>query len=83
MDTFEVRNFTKSKLNFFPYVSKTYNSVSNFDENKVGAEVFYNTGTGKQVNLTVNPDFGQAESDEVVINFSAQETFYSEKRAFF
>ena len=83
MDTFEVRNFTKSKLNFFPYVSKTYNSVSNFDENKVGAEVFYNTGTGRQVNLTVNPDFGQAESDEVVINFSAQETFYSEKRAFF
>ena len=83
MDTFEVRNFTKSKLNFFPYVSKTYNSVSNFDENKVGAEVFYNTGTGKQVNLTVSPDFGQAESDEVVINFSAQETFYSEKRAFF
>jgi hypothetical protein len=83
MDTFQVRNFTKSKLNFFPYVSKTYNSVSNFDENKVGAEVFYNTGTGKQVNLTVNPDFGQAESDEVVINFSAQETFYSEKRAFF
>lgn len=83
MDTFQVRNFTKSKLNFFPYVSKTYNSVSNFDENKVGAEVFYNTGTGKQVNLTVSPDFGQAESDEVVINFSAQETFYSEKRAFF
>ena len=83
MDTFEVRNFTKSKLNFFPYVSKTYNSVSNFDEDKVGAEVFYNTGTGKQVNLTVSPDFGQAESDEVVINFSAQETFYSEKRAFF
>ena len=83
MDTFQVRNFTKSKLNFFPYVSKTYNSVSNFDEDKVGAEVFYNTGTGKQVNLTVSPDFGQAESDEVVINFSAQETFYSEKRAIF
>ena len=33
--------------------------------------------------MTVSPDFGQAESDEVVINFSAQETFYSEKRAFF
>ena len=83
MDSLEINNFTKGKLNFFPYVSKTYNSVSNFDENKLGAEVFYNTGTGKQINLTVNPDFGQAESDEVIINFSAQETFYSEKRAFF
>ena len=40
-------------------------------------------GTGKQINLTINPDFGQAESDEVIVNFSAQETFYKEKRAFF
>ena len=78
-----VENYTKSKLNYFPYVSKTYNSVSGFNEDKVGAEVFLNTGTGKQINLTLNPDFGQAESDEVIVNFSAQETFYSEKRAFF
>ena len=79
----DVENYTKRKLNYFPYVSKTYNSVSGFNEDKVGAEVFLNTGTGKQINLTLNPDFGQAESDEVIVNFSAQETFYSEKRAFF
>ena len=53
--------------------------VTGFNENKVGAEIFVNTGTGKQINLTLNPDFGQAESDEVIVNFSAQETFYSEK----
>ena len=81
--TINVPNYTKRKLNYFPYISKTYNSVSGFNEDKVGAEVFLNTGTGKQINLTVNPDFGQAESDEVIVNFSAQETFYSEKRAFF
>ena len=78
-----IDNYSKRKVNFFPFVSKTHNSVSDFNENKVGAEVFLNTGTGKQINLTVNPDFGQAESDEVIVNFSAQETFYSEKRAFF
>ena len=83
MRTINVPNYTKRKLNYFPYISKTYNSVSGFNEDKVGAEVFLNTGTGKQINLTVNPDFGQAESDEVIVNFSAQETFYSEKRAFF
>ena len=81
--TIEVDSFSKRKLNFFPFVSKTYNSVSSFNENKLGAEVFLNTGNGKQINLTINPDFGQAESDEVIVNFSAQETFYSEKRAFF
>ena len=83
LDSLEIANYTKSKLNFFPYVSSNQNSVTKFDDNKIGAEIFYNSGTGKQINATFNPDFGQAESDDVVINFSAQETFYSEKRAFF
>ena len=78
-----IKNYTQSKFNYFPYISKTYNSVTGFNEDKIGAEIFLNSGTGKQVNLTFNPDFGQAESDQVIVNFSAQETFYSEKRAFF
>ena len=83
LDSLEIANYTKSKLNFFPYVSSNQNSVTKFEDNKIGAEIFYNSGTGKQISATFNPDFGQAESDDVVINFSAQETFYSEKRAFF
>ena len=83
LDSLEIANYTKSKLNFFPYVSSNKNSVTKFDDNKIGAEIFYNSGTGRQINATFNPDFGQAESDDVVINFSARETFYSEKRAFF
>ncbi len=42
---------------------------------------------GLKSNLTldasVNPDFGQVEVDPAVINLSAYETFYSEKRPFF
>ena len=83
LDTLEIDNFTKSRLDFFPYLSANANTVTKAEENKVGTEIFYNTGKGQQVNLAINPDFGQAESDDVVINFSAQETFYSEKRAFF
>ena len=83
LDTLEIDNFTKSKLDFFPYLSANTNTVTKVEESKVGAEIFYNTGKGQQVNLAIDPDFGQAESDDVVINFSAQETFYSEKRAFF
>ncbi len=81
--TIEINSFSKRKINFFPFIAYTSNSVTSLNDNKLGAEVFLNTGTGKQINLTINPDFGQAESDEVIINFSAQETFYSEKRAFF
>jgi len=40
--------------------------------------------TGKlTLDLALNPDFGQAEVDPAVINLSAFETYYSEKRTFF
>jgi hypothetical protein len=35
------------------------------------------------VDLTINPDFGQVEADPSVVNLSAYETFFSEKRPFF
>jgi len=40
-------------------------------------------GTGFTLTGTVNPDFGQVEQDEVVLNLSTYETFYPEKRPFF
>jgi len=53
---------------------------SSFD---AGAEVFYNNGRGGEISATINPDFGQVESDNIVVNFSPRETFYSDKRPFF
>jgi hypothetical protein len=35
------------------------------------------------MNLTVNPDFGQVEADPSVMNLTAFETFFDEKRPFF
>ncbi|NVO20520.1 MAG: carbohydrate binding family 9 domain-containing protein [Bacteroidetes bacterium] len=35
------------------------------------------------LNFTVNPDFGQVEADPSVVNLSAFESFFSEKRPFF
>lgn len=35
------------------------------------------------LNLTINPDFGQVEVDPAVINLSAAESYYSERRPFF
>ena len=35
------------------------------------------------LDLTVNPDFGQVEVDPAVVNLSAFETFFREKRKFF
>ena len=38
---------------------------------------------GTTLDVTLNPDFGQVESDQVVLNLSTFETFYPEKRPFF
>ena len=82
-DEYEFTNYSTSKLDFFPYTTLT-EDVSNSDQvAKVGAELFWKIDSSKQLNLTLNPDFGQVESDEVVVNFSAFETFYSDKRPFF
>lgn len=35
------------------------------------------------LNFTINPDFGQVEADPAMVNLTAFETFYPEKRPFF
>jgi hypothetical protein len=56
-----------------------------------GAETTGSAGLDAKVGLTtnftldatVNPDFGQVEADPSVLNLTAYETFYEEKRPFF
>ncbi|MDE3153183.1 MAG: carbohydrate binding family 9 domain-containing protein [Gemmatimonadota bacterium] len=49
----------------------------------VGADVRYGLPAGLTLTATVNPDFGQVEVDPAVVNLSAFETFFPEKRPFF
>ena len=76
-------NYQTSSLDFFPYLTINEDRIRGGVDNKVGAEVFWKIDSSKQLNATLNPDFGQVESDEVVVNFSATETFFSDKRPFF
>jgi hypothetical protein len=49
----------------------------------IGADVKYGVTADLALNATVQPDFGQVESDPAVLNLSPFETFYDEKRPFF
>ena len=49
----------------------------------VGLDVKYALTPSLTVNATLNPDFGQVEADPAVVNLSAFETFFSERRPFF
>ncbi len=48
-----------------------------------GADLKYGVTSNLTLDATVNPDFGQVEADPAVLNLSAFETFYQEKRPFF
>jgi hypothetical protein len=49
----------------------------------LGADVKYGLTSNLTLDATVNPDFGQVEADPSVLNLTAFEQFYQEKRPFF
>jgi hypothetical protein len=49
----------------------------------VGADIKYAVTPGLTLTSTINPDFGQVEADPAVVNLTAFETFYPERRPFF
>src|SRR5690606_40259142 len=58
-----------------------------FDANdplgNVGVDLRYGITSNLTLSATINPDFGQVEADASVVNLTAYETFYPEKRPFF
>jgi len=50
---------------------------------RLGLDLRYGISGNFSLDATVNPDFGQVEVDPAVINLSAFETFFPEKRPFF
>jgi hypothetical protein len=79
----EMANYSQSLLAITPYVSGLYDNVGNASDGDAGADIFWKPNGQVQLTATVNPDFGQVESDDLVVNFSATETFISDKRPFF
>ena len=52
-------------------------------DGRVGADAQVLLTSNLTLNATVNPDFGQVEVDPAVVNLSAFETFFEERRPFF
>ena len=81
----EVKQVKASTLDWFPYASYNHNlrGSDDTDDANVGLDFIWRPNSNTQLTGALNPDFGQVESDDLVVNFSAFETFVSEKRAFF
>lgn len=78
------------RLEVTPY-SLTRNSsrtigVNEYDRVSIataGADLKFGITPNVMLDATINPDFGQVEADPSVLNLSAFETFFSERRPFF
>ena len=79
----EIPQYRSSTLHVFPYVTAQQDFVDDDSELRTGADLFWKPSAGLQLSATLNPDFGQVEADELVVNFDAIETYFSDKRAFF
>ncbi len=79
----EIPQYSQALLAITPYVSGLYDNVAHASDFDGGADIFWKPNGQFQLTATLNPDFGQVESDDLVINFSATETFISDKRPFF
>lgn len=75
--------YEQSLLAVTPYASVLHDKVRGDNRANAGADLFWKPSGRFQLSATVNPDFGQVESDDLVVNFSATETFVSDKRPFF
>ena len=73
----------RQQWSVFPYASVTLDNIDNDKQWKTGTDVFWRPSTNFQLTATINPDFGAVESDNVVVNLTADETFFPEKRLFF
>ena len=66
-----------------PFTSVDYDQNVSETNFQTGIDFNWRPSSDFQMTGTVNPDFGSVESDDVVINLSATETFFPEKRPFF
>lgn len=84
---------TPRRLEVVPYASSRFTRAPGNPANpffkstdvrpSAGADLRYGLPAGLTLTATINPDFGQVEVDPSVVNLTAFETFFPEKRPFF
>ena len=74
---YTVADLTRQRTNGNPLLSTSSPGLS------FGVDMKYALTPGLTLTTTINPDFGQVEADPAVVNLTAFETFFAERRPFF
>jgi hypothetical protein len=81
---FDVTPYSVAKTESFKSVPENpFQSTGKLSKLNGGIDAKIGVTNNMTMDLTINPDFGQVEADPSVVNLSAYETFFSEKRPFF
>jgi hypothetical protein len=72
-----------ASLDVVPYGTVISDFVDDHTRLKAGADINWKASPNLWLSATLNPDFGQVESDELVVDFSAIEVVFTDKRPFF
>ena len=78
-----VTNYQQQGLRSSVYLSSRQNFITDDNDIDIGADFTWKPRANQQLIATINPDFGQVESDELIVNYSAVETLRTDKRPFF
>ena len=73
----------RRQLTYYPFASGIYDGVRDESTYKAGTEIFWRPTSNSLLSASLNPDFGNVESDDVVVNLTAFEVFFPERRVFF
>lgn len=79
----ELPSYAQSLFAVTPYVTARVDRAHGGTSLEQGADILWKPNGQTQLTATINPDFGQVESDDLVVNFSPEETFFTDKRPFF
>lgn len=72
-----------ASLDVVPYATAISDFLDEHTRLKAGADINWKVSPNLWLSATLNPDFGQVESDELVVDFSAIEVAFTDKRPFF
>jgi len=83
----------KQRIEFLPYLVQKAQYLrhdkndpfyeGNQYQTNFGGDLKISIGSNLNLDITVNPDFGQVEVDPAIVNLTAFENFFDEKRPFF
>lgn len=78
-----VKNTQGQSFKTSAYITTNLDLKENEETANFGLDLTWKPSDNQQLIATVKPDFGQVESDELIVNYSAVETLRTDKRPFF